>query len=100
MIDITVQPDRITVSGHAEYAEPGKDIVCAAISTLSQVFVASVEELTAAQIKTAQTGGYMEIVIEESTERAQVLLDSFLLGCRMIADQYPDNVRFFLMSKL
>ena len=100
MIDITVQPDKITVSGHAEYAEHGKDIVCAAISTLSQVFVASVEELTAAQIKTAQTGGYMEIVIEESTERAQVLLDSFLLGCRMIADQYPDNVRFFLMSKL
>ena len=95
MIDITVQPDRITVSGHAEYAEPGKDIVCAAISTLSQVFVASVEELTAAQIKTAQTGGYMEIVIEESTERAQVLLDSCLLGCRMIADQYPDNVRVF-----
>ena len=95
MIDITVQPDRITVSGHAEYAEPGKDIVCAAISTLSQVFVASVEELTAAQIKTAQSGGYMEIVIEESTERAQVLLDSFLLGCRMIADQYPDNVRVF-----
>lgn len=95
MIAITVQPDRITVSGHAGYAEPGKDIVCAAISTLSQVFVASVEELTAAQIKTAQTGGYMEIVIEESTERAQVLLDSFLLGCRMIADEYPDNVRVF-----
>ena len=95
MIDITVQPDKITVSGHAGYAEPGKDIVCAAISTLSQVFVASVEELTAAKIKTAQTGGYIEIVIEESTERAQVLLDSFLLGCRMIADEYPDNVRVF-----
>lgn len=95
MIAITVQPDRITVSGHAGYDEPGKDIVCAAISTLSQVFVASVEELTAAKIKTAQTGGYMEIVIEESTERAQVLLDSFLLGCRMIANQYPDNVRVF-----
>ena len=95
MIVVNVQKDRITVSGHAEYAEPGKDIVCAAISTLSQVFVASVEELTAAQMKTAQTGGYMEIVIEESTERAQVLLDSFLLGCRMIADQYPEYVRVF-----
>ena len=95
MIVVNVQKDRITVSGHAEYAEPGKDIVCAAISTLSQVFVASVEELTAAQIKTAQMGGYMESVIEESTERAQVLVDSFLLGCRMIADGYPDNVRVF-----
>ena len=87
MIVVNVQKDRITVSGHAEYAEPGKDIVCAAISTLSQVFVASVEELTAAQIKTAQMGGYMEIVIEESTERAQVLVESLLLGCRMIADE-------------
>ena len=95
MIEISKSGDRITISGHAEYAAHGRDIVCAAISTLSQVFVASVEELTAAQIKTAQTSGYMEIVIEESTERAQVLLDSFLLGCRMIADEYPDNVRVF-----
>lgn len=95
MIEIRHDGGKVTVKGHANYAEPGQDIVCAAISTLSQVFVASVEELTAAQIKTAQTGGYMEIVIEESTERAQVLLDSFLLGCRMIADEYPDNVRVF-----
>ena len=95
MIEIRQDGNRISIEGHAEYAEHGKDIVCAAISTLSQVFVASVEELTAAKIKTAQTSGYMEIVIEESTERAQVLLDSFLLGSRMIADQYPDNVRFF-----
>ena len=95
MIEIFREDGKITVQGHAEYAEHGKDIVCAAISTLSQVFVASVEELTAAKIKTAQTSGYMEIVIEESTERAQVLLDSFLLGCRMIADEYPDNVRVF-----
>ena len=95
MIEICRDDGKITVQGHAGYDEPGKDIVCAAISTLSQVFVASVEELTAAQIKTAQTGGYMEIVIEESTERAQVLLDSFLLGCRMVADEYPEYVRVF-----
>lgn len=95
MIEIRHDGGKVTVKGHANYAKPGQDIVCAAISTLSQVFVASVEDLTAAQIKTAQTGGYMEIVIEESTERAQVLLDSFLLGCRMIADEYPDNVRVF-----
>ena len=67
MIDITVQPDKITVSGHAGYAEPGKDIVCAAISTLTQVLIASVEELTAAKIKTAVPSGYADIVIEEST---------------------------------
>ena len=93
MIDITVQPDKITVSGHAGYAEPGKDIVCAAISTLTQVLIASVEELTAAKIKAAVTSGYTDIVIEESTERAQVLIDSFFIGCQMVADQYPEYVR-------
>lgn len=93
MIVVNVQKDRITVSGHAEYAEPGKDIVCAAISTLTQVLIASVEELTAADIKHAVTSGYTDIVIEESTERAQVLIDSFLLGCQMVAEQYPDYVR-------
>ena len=93
MIEIRQDGNRISIEGHAEYAEHGKDIVCAAISTLSQVFVASVEELTAAKIKTAQTGGYMEIVIEESTERAQVLLDSFFIGCQMVAEQYPEYVR-------
>lgn len=95
MIVINVQQDRITVSGHAEYAEHGRDIVCAAISTLTQVFIASVEELTAARIKYAVSGGEADIDLQESTERAQVLLDSFLLGCRMIADEYPDNVRVF-----
>ena len=93
MIDITVQQGRITVSGHAEYAEHGKDIVCAAISTLTQVLIASVEELTAAKIKTAVTSGYTDIVIEESTERAQVLIDSFFIGCQMVAEQYPEYVR-------
>ena len=93
MIVVNVQKDRITVSGHAEYAEPGKDIVCAAISTLTQVLIESLEELTAAKIKHAVTSGYMEIVIEESTERAQVLIDSFFIGCQMVAEQYPEYVR-------
>ena len=93
MIDITVQPDKITVSGHAGYAEPGKDIVCAAISTLTQVLIASVEELTAAKIYHAVNSGYTVIDIKESTERAQVLIDSFLLGCEIVAENYPDYVR-------
>lgn len=93
MIVVNVQQDRITVSGHAEYAEHGKDIVCAAVSTLTQVFIASVEELTAADIKHAVNSGYTVIDIKESTERAQVLIDSFFIGCQMVAEQYPEYVR-------
>ena len=57
MIEISKSGDRIFIEGHAEYAEPGKDIVCAAISMLPQVVAVSVEALAAAKIKTAQIGG-------------------------------------------
>ncbi len=39
LIEVThnVRTNEITVSGHAGYAEPGKDIVCAAVSVLGAV---------------------------------------------------------------
>lgn len=93
MIVITKYEDRVTIKGHAGYAEPGKDIVCAAISTLTQTFIASVEELTAAEIKYAISNGNVDINYKGFTDRARVLLDSFFIGCQMIADEYPNNVK-------
>ena len=51
MIDITKKDSLRTLKGHAGYAEPGKDIVCAAVSALTQAFIASIEELTQDKIK-------------------------------------------------
>lgn len=93
MITITHENNQITVCGHAGYAEHGKDIVCASISTLTQVFVASVAEMTADELKSEIRAGNAVISYENLSERAQVLLDSFLLGCQMIADAYPQHVR-------
>lgn len=44
MIEIDYDNSRITIKGHAEYANRGKDVVCAAISALTEVFITSVEE--------------------------------------------------------
>ena len=35
---------RLEVEGHAEYAEPGKDIVCAGVSILTTALVRTLEE--------------------------------------------------------
>lgn len=93
MITITHSHGRIKVEGHAGYAELGKDIVCAAISALVQAFAASVEELTTDEIKCEFGAGKALIQYGDLSERAQVLMDSFFVGCRMVADNYPDNVR-------
>lgn len=95
MILITNQKGRITINGHAGYAPHGQDIVCAAVSALVQTFVASVEELTADEITAVQNeqGQIQTIQYKHLTERAQVLLDAFFVGIRMIADSYPRNLK-------
>lgn len=44
MIEIDYSNNTITIKGHAKYANRGKDVVCAAISALTEAFITSVEE--------------------------------------------------------
>ena len=93
MITITHHNNTITVNGHAGYAPHGQDIVCASISALVQVFVASVEELTGDTLKCEISAGNAFIEYKNLSEKSRTLLDSFFIGCRMIADSYPQYVR-------
>ena len=97
MININHTEGKITVIGHANYAESGKDIVCAAISALLQTFIASVEKLTADKLKCEIGHGKAIICYGSLSETAQALLSSFFVGCEMIAEAYPDFVK---LSKL
>ena len=96
MIKVSSSAGLITINGHANYAPHGKDIVCAAVSTLAEVFIASVEELTPDTIQYAVTAGNVVIKYGSLTEKAQTLLSSFFIGLEMIAKAYPANVQ---MSK-
>lgn len=93
MIMIKHSEDRIEIEGHAGYADHGKDIVCAAISALTQIFVASVDKFTEDKIKYQITEGNAVIEYGNLSANAQLLLDSFLFGIELIADSYPNNVR-------
>lgn len=95
MIVIERYEDRITINGHAGYAPIGQDIVCAAVSTLVQTFIASVMELSADAILVTQSpqGQIQSIQFEHLSERAQVLLDALFIGIQMIANTFPANVR-------
>lgn len=93
MVTITRCESSITVTGHANYAEPGKDIVCAAISALTQTFILSMDELTTTEIKYVIEAGNAFVEWGENLSvRAQVLIDSFFIGLKEIANAYPQNI--------
>jgi uncharacterized protein YsxB (DUF464 family) len=94
MIKITHEKGRITIEGHAGYAPAGQDIVCAAVSALVQTFIASVGELTHDEIEALRNeqGQIQTIQYKSLSTPGQVLLGSFLIGIRMIAESYPGNL--------
>lgn len=99
MVQITERNGRVTVSGHAGYAPLGQDIVCAAISALTQTLIASIEELTGNKIKCDLRRGNAVIEYEDLTEDAQLLVESFFIGAEGIAKAYPDCVRTVRMDR-
>lgn len=95
MVEITHKDGCITIKGHAGYAHIGQDIVCAAVSTLVQTFIESVECLTTDKINAVRNeqGQIQTIQYKSLSTPGQVLLGSFLIGIRMIADSYPSNLK-------
>ena len=103
MVKVTVKVDQqncytgFVCSGHAGYGEPGYDIVCAAISILTQTIVASLETLVGLplQIKADQKQGYLEcnwVNQPESTDRSNLLTKTLILGLSEIQAQYPNHI--------
>ena len=96
MIRIEILDGLITVSGHACYAPKGKDIVCAAISTLTETLIESLKELTPDEFKIAKSDGRARIEYKDTlSQRSILLVSSFLIGVKGVVEAYPDRIRFF-----
>lgn len=88
MIAVKVSQNGITIDGHANYAEIGKDIVCAAVSVLAQNLIRSVEALTGDRIRYQIAEGHMDIRYENLSEQGKLLVDSFFIGICQIQEAY------------
>ncbi len=80
--------------GHAEYADPGYDIVCAAVSILCINTVNSIEEFTDVTFSEGQDAerGMIDFeVTQDATAETNLLFRSMILGLQGIQDNYGDE---------
>ena len=93
MIAVSVRKDGITVNGHANYAETGKDIVCAGVTALTQTLIRALEGLTKDEIEYEVSPGRADMRYGNLSKEGKLLVDSFFIGVCQIADEFPDHVR-------
>lgn len=93
MITVTQSENRITLKGHAGYAEYGRDIVCAAVSALTYSLQESINKLTDDTVGFSYAQDETVISFGDISGKGRLLIDSFIAGIELISDNYPDNVR-------
>ena len=80
------------VEGHALFDDPGKDVVCAAVSILTINTINAIEEFVKDQKMQAvsdEKKGYIELkLLNEAKKDTLLLTDTFLLGIRGIIGEY------------
>ncbi len=86
---------RFQIHGHAKYAEKGKDIICAAVSSLSQAAVMGLERLTSDKVTSSKGKNDLicEIALERDKIKTQTILELLLLSLEDIERQYPEYVK-------
>lgn len=93
MIEVRFRPTEIRVTGHAGAGPPGHDLVCAAVSTLVETLVSSLEELTYDKVKSDIQPGRAVVEYRNLSPQGQWLVDSFFVGVKGVAEAHPDHVR-------
>ncbi len=90
----------LTVEGHSGFGTVGNDVVCAGISTLVYAFINCImDEESTERLKLNRKiirDGYVYLEIEKfdfSKERISGIVDGFLTGFLMLAENYPDHIR-------
>ena len=103
MIDVIYyrEHNRVTVNGHAKSDEYGKDLICAAVSTLTLTMAANVENLAAKNYVTEHAvkldPGDAEISCNPRTRYRDSVKQIFMSVCagfEVLANQYPDYIQY------
>jgi len=84
----------IEVSGHAMYANSGKDIVCASVSTALIVTINALEKLNVLDhIKYEIEEGYFQCEVLDDDIQVKALLDNLVYSLTDLSNQYPKYIK-------
>lgn len=92
----------IITEGHAGLAEKGTDIVCAAVSTLIQTAIVSIDRIAGVSQNITQNDGYLSSTFTikgltlEERKTIEIIIHTMLLGLFEIRKQYPERLEIAL----
>lgn len=83
----------VSIKGHAFYDTYGKDIVCAAVSSIVTTTINDILALTEDKIKYDTQDGNVLITVVSDNEVVEKLLNVMLNMLKELTSDYPKNIK-------
>lgn len=83
----------VSIKGHAFYDTYGKDIVCAAVSSIVTTTINDILALSEDKIKYDTQDGNVLITVVSDNEVVEKLLNVMLNMLKELASDYPKNIK-------
>ncbi len=89
----------LEISGHSDINKKGNDILCSAVSALSQTFILTVARILKINQQIGRDDGYLSSLITldgvsaENRSKLKLLFESLLIGLLEINSEYPDKIK-------
>lgn len=94
MIKVVYNKDfkNLKITGHAGYADKGKDIVCASASSIILSSINLAIEFNS-EVKYTDDLNKIEIINNTNDENVQKVFSNMILSLEELERQYPDNIK-------
>ncbi len=93
MIKVEVTKKNISILGHAMYDDYGKDIVCAAVSSIVMASVEGIASIDKSAIDIEQKKDNLNIIINKHDDITNKLIKTMINLLKELEKKYPKNIK-------
>ena len=93
MIKVEVTKNRILLLGHANFDDYGKDIVCAAVSSVVITTIEAIARFDEEAININESQSKLEIIINKHDDITNKLIGNMLNLLNELVMKYPKNIK-------
>ena len=95
MIRVLKKDNTIKISGHANYSEYGKDIVCASVSSIITTAVNCIMNIDKDSIIYQDDGNAVMITKINDNNIVEIIIETMIEILKDLASQYKENIKLF-----
>ena len=93
MIKVKESSNTIIITGHANFAEYGKDIVCASVSSIVTTSINAALRLESNSLVYKEEKDKLTIEIKSTNKNILCIIENMLAMLTELADTYPKNIQ-------